>query len=236
MVRRWRSKFRVRQWLRALTLRTFAMYGIAIAASIALVVIAAELKHGALDRVDVRVEMAVHRLDSPICDAIMMSATVIGSSYVLFPVIGIVTLIAIYRRKRAAAILLLSAMLVVEILDAVMKVMFARERPDLFEKIALPSDYSFPSGHAMCAMGIYGVIAAVVAALYPTARRPIIAIAIVGIALIGFSRIYLGVHWPSDVLGGYLGGVPPLVVSVHLLHRRHAHDRTMSDLVPGGIG
>ena len=51
------------------------------------------------------------------------------------------------------------------------------------------------------------------------------------IALIGVSRIYLGVHWPSDVLGGFLGGVPPLIVSVHLIHRRRVHDRNLADLV-----
>jgi undecaprenyl-diphosphatase len=96
--------------------------------------------------------------------------------------------------------------------------MFSRERPRLFDKIELPTDYSFPSGHAMSAVGIYGVVAAALIALYPRARRPVIAAAIALIALIGLSRIYLGVHWPSDVIGGFLGGVPPLVVSVHLIH------------------
>jgi undecaprenyl-diphosphatase len=63
------------------------------------------------------------------------------------------------------------------------------------------------------------VIAAAVIALYPGHRRAVIAVAIPVIAAIGLSRIYLGVHWPFDVLGGYLGGVPPLVVGVHLIHR-----------------
>jgi membrane-associated phospholipid phosphatase len=108
--------------------------------------------------------------------------------------------------------------------------MFSRERPRLFDKIALPTGYSFPSGHSMSAMGIYGVIAAALIAMYPAARRPVIAAAAVLIAAIGVSRVYLGVHWPSDVLGGWLGGIPPLVVSVHLLHRR-GRDRSVADLV-----
>ena len=62
-----------------------------------------------------------------------------------------------------------------------------------------------------------GVVAAALIALYPRARRPVIAAAIALIALIGLSRIYLGVHWPSDVLGGFLGGVPPLVLAAHLI-------------------
>jgi len=114
---------------------------------------------------------------------------------------------------------------------SLLKVMFSRERPRLFDKVALPTDYSFPSGHSMTAMGIYGVIAAALIALYPAARRPVIAAAVLLIATIGLSRIYLGVHWPSDVLGGLLGGVPPLIVSVHLIHRRRTHDRNVADLV-----
>jgi undecaprenyl-diphosphatase len=83
----------------------------------------------------------------------------------------------------------------------------------------------------MSAIGIYGVIAAALIALYPRARRPVIAAAAILIGLIGLSRIYLGVHWPSDVLGGFLGGVPPLIASVHLIHRRRAHDASVADLV-----
>ncbi|HMG55729.1 MAG TPA: phosphatase PAP2 family protein [Kofleriaceae bacterium] len=224
-------RFRVLPWLRALTLRTLALFGLAIVASLAFAVIAAEVRRGALDRLDAEVELAVHRLDSAPCDAVMKAATLIGSNQVLLPVVVAITALAIHRRKRALAVILVIDTAVVIAAYSALKVMFSRERPRLFEEIALPTGYSFPSGHTMSAIGIYGVIAAVLCALYPRARAPVIAGAALLIACVGLSRIYLGVHWPSDVVGGLAGGVPPLVASVHLIHHRRARDRNLADLV-----
>jgi undecaprenyl-diphosphatase len=214
------SRDAVTRWLRALTLRTFALFALAIVASLAFVVVAAQVRRGALDRLDATIELAVHRLDSTVGDVAMKTATLIGSN-----------LLAIHLRKRTVAIVLVIDTFAVIAADSALKVMFSRERPRLFDKIALPTDYSFPSGHSMSALGIYGVIAAALIALYPQARRVTLIAAIVLIAAIGFSRIYLGVHWPSDVLAGFLGGVPPLIVSVHLIHRGRARDRNLADLV-----
>lgn len=229
----WFARFRVMPWLRALTLRTIALFAIAIVASVLFVVLAAEVRHGALDRLDTAIELAVHRLDSLAADVVMKTATGIGSNLVLLPAVALVTALAVHRRQRAVALILVIDTIVVIGADAVLKLVFSRERPRLFDKIALPTDYSFPSGHAMSAIGIYGVIAAVLIALYPRARRPLLASAVLLIGAIGLSRVYLGVHWPSDVVGGLIGGVPPLVASVHLIRRRRARDRNVADLVDG---
>jgi len=209
---------RIRPWLRALTPRSIVLFAAAIVASVGFAIVAAEMRAGALDRLDRAVELAIHRLDARPPDLAMDAAAAIGANAVLLPVVAAVTALAIRMRRRAVAIILVIDTIVVIAAYSLLKVMFSRERPRLFDKIALPTGYSFPSGHAMSAVGIYGVIAAALIALYPRARRPVIAAAIALIALIGLSRIYLGVHWPSDVLGGLLGGVPPLVVSVHLIH------------------
>lgn len=209
---------RIRPWLRALPPRTLALFGAAIVASIAFAILAAEIRAGALDRLDRAVELAIHRLDARPPDLAMEAAAALGANVVLLPVVAAVTALAIRMRKRAVAIILVIDTIVVIAAYSALKVMFSRERPRLFDKIALPTGYSFPSGHAMSAVGIYGVIAAALIAMYPRARRPVIAAAIALIAMIGLCRIYLGVHWPSDVIGGFLGGVPPLVVSVHLIH------------------
>jgi membrane-associated phospholipid phosphatase len=231
MMRRFRRDA-VARWWRALTLRTLGLFAIAFVASVAFVAIAAEVRRGTLDRLDAAIELAVHRLDAPLVDTVMKTATLIGSNVVLVPAVVLVTLLAVRLHKRIVAIVLAIDTIAVITAYSALKVMFSRERPRLFDKIALPTDYSFPSGHSMSALGIYGVIAAALIALYPHARRATIAAAILLVAAIGFSRIYLGVHWPSDVLGGYLGAVPPLIVSVHLIHRRRRlGDRNLADLV-----
>ena len=220
-------------WLRATTLRTFAVFGIAFVASIGFVVIAAGVRSGAVDRLDVKTELAVHRIDGPIWDVVANGASLIGSSLVLLPVVAVVGWLAVRRGRRAAAIILAIDAVLAIVLDNVLKWMFARDRPTLFDKIPLPTDYSFPSGHSMSAMAIWGVIGAVIALLYPRTKVPVIIATGFLIAAIGASRIYLGVHWPFDVLGGFLGGVPLLVVSVHLLHRdpRRMHDKNLATLI-----
>lgn len=228
-----RAHVRAMRWLRALTLRTLALFALAIVASIAFALIAAEMRHGALDALDRRLELAMHRLDSIPCDVVMQTATWIGANVILLPALAATIALAIRARRRVVAIVLVIDAAVVIAAYSLLKVMFARERPQLFDKIALPTGYSFPSGHSMSAMGIWGVIAAALIVLYPKARRRIAIGAALLIALIGLSRIYLGAHWPSDVLGGLLGGVPPLIVSVHLMHRRPRQDASVADLVQG---
>jgi membrane-associated phospholipid phosphatase len=223
---------RIAPWLRALPAGTLAWFAVATAAGIGFAILAAAMRAGALDRLDREVELAVHRLDARPLDLAMKAATRIGTNLVLLPAVAVVAALAIRLRQRAVAILLVIDTAVVIAAHGALQWMFARERPRLFDKIALPGSYSFPSGHAMSAVGIYGVIAAALIALCPQARRPVIAAAIAAIAAIGLSRIYLGVHWPSDVIGGFLAGVPPLVVSVHRMRR--ARRRPPSRPAAGG--
>jgi undecaprenyl-diphosphatase len=111
-------------------------------------------------------------------------------------------------RKRAAIVFLIAAA-GGEALDATLKVLFRRARPEVFFGYTAPSTYSFPSGHAMLSACFYGVLAAVIAQrLESRAQRAAVWIAAaVTAATIGLSRIYLGVHYPSDVLAGYAAAI-----------------------------
>ena len=225
------TRAHVLRWLRALTLRTFALFLAAAVASTVFVIIARELREPALAQLDKRIALAVHELDSTPADLLAATATFAGSNYVLVPLAVVLVGICAYLKQRVAAVVLALDAVTVVLLNEYLKTLFARPRPMLFEKIPLPSDYSFPSGHAMSAVGLWGVIAAVLIALYPAWRRPILVGVCILIPMIGLSRIYLGVHWPFDVLGGFLGGTPALIASVHLIHRRNRADRTVASLV-----
>jgi membrane-associated phospholipid phosphatase len=199
--------------------RTLATFGLALISSVAFAIVAREIRFDKVDELDVAFEMWVHRVfDSKLGDTWALTATFIGSVEVLIPVLALIVYLCLRQRRHAAAIVVAVDATIVMLGDLVLKQVFARERPHLFDKLAIPKDYSFPSGHSMSAVGVWGVIAAALIALYPEHRRAIIVTAVPLIFSIGMSRIYLGVHWPFDVLGGFLAGTPPLVASVHLLH------------------
>lgn len=87
---------------------------------------------------------------------------------------------------------------------------FARERPSLIEALAKEGTFSFPSGHSFISLCFYGMLASWwLRARTDWLRRSVVAFAAThGILLIGASRVYLGVHYPSDVLAGYAAGFP----------------------------
>jgi undecaprenyl-diphosphatase len=96
-----------------------------------------------------------------------------------------------------------------------LKDLFARARPDLAEALRKASGYSFPSGHAMGSMVVLGSLAYVVASLRGRwrLRSATIAVLLASVLAIGLSRVYLGVHWISDIAAGYVAGIVWLVVA-----------------------
>ncbi|MGE5416558.1 MAG: phosphatase PAP2 family protein [Acidobacteriota bacterium] len=96
-----------------------------------------------------------------------------------------------------------------------LKVFFHRSRP-IFERLAEASGYSFPSGHSMHAMALYGFLAYLVWSDSPNIllRRVSMVVAFLVIVIVGISRIYLGVHYPSDVIAGFAAGGIWLIICI----------------------
>src|SRR5206468_4830028 len=141
----------------------------------------------------------------------MKALTTLGSSVVLVPII---LAVGISRWARAGSrrelFLLAGAFLGSVALYDTVKVLVARPRPPVGQMVGSFSGYAFPSGHAAQAVAVYGMLAALFAV--STTSWPIKvaawAAAVALWALVGFSRLYLGVHWLTDVLGGFaLGGL-----------------------------
>jgi undecaprenyl-diphosphatase len=168
--------------------------------------IAREVQERETTAVDRAVSLALHRLDSPMMDAVMLGFTFLGS----FPAVAAVVVAAAVWRVRAgdrrSAVALVLVALVTELLNLALKEIFQRPRPTLFQEIATLHSYSFPSGHAMASAAVYGSVATVLARAYPNRRRAILLGACTLVLLIGLSRVYLGVHWITDVLAGWAAG------------------------------
>ncbi|MDQ6893108.1 MAG: LssY C-terminal domain-containing protein [Acidobacteriota bacterium] len=134
-------------------------------------------------------------------------------------------LILLLWRRRAEVLTLALTMSLGEALVWLVKNVVQRSRPEPANAVAFESSYSFPSGHAFAAFVFYGLVASL---LLPSARRWLRPILIAGSAVligaIGFSRIYLGVHWPSDVLASYAAGAAWLsAASIGLFVWRDRH-------------
>jgi undecaprenyl-diphosphatase len=158
---------------------------------------------------DTVIRDGLHAHASPSLTLAFRTITYLGSELVLVPVVALVVWRLMRRGRRQAATLLVLATAGAEVLDTLLKLIFRRTRPAVFFGLVAPQSYSFPSGHSMLSACVYGVIAAVLTARM-TSRGKSAAIwaAAVFLALaIGTSRIYLGVHYPSDVAAGYAAAV-----------------------------
>jgi undecaprenyl-diphosphatase len=170
---------------------------------------ASEIFEGETKVFDETVRQAINQTATPVLTKLMIFISFIGSPIFLV-CLGVVVLIIFLRlRWRRAAVLFVLTMAGEIILDLTLKGFYRRARPEPFFDYALPSSYSFPSGHALASFCFYGILAWLVTARLEnrTARIVIRLLAAILIFLIGFSRIYLGVHYPSDVGGGYLAAL-----------------------------
>lgn len=122
----------------------------------------------------------------------------------LFAGLGIAFLLAVARRMEAAwiAIALGGATLA----NTALKLWLHRPRPELVPHLARVTSLSFPSGHAMVSSSVYLTLAIMLGEAQPHLRRWFVGVAVIVVVLIGCTRVYLGVHWPSDVLAGWACG------------------------------
>ena len=141
----------------------------------------------------------------PWFEEMMRDFTALGSTAVITLIaISAVSFLAITRRMRAA-ITVGVAVGVGALLSQMLKWGFDRPRPDLVPHGTVVYTQSFPSGHAMLSAVVYLTLGALLARMHPQRRAKvsIYAIAVVVTVLVGASRVYLGVHWPTDVLAGW---------------------------------
>jgi len=188
----------------------FLLLGAFLVAAAALFIfgwLAEEMLEGDTQRFDSFIRAAIHQHSTPGLTRLMMGFSFIGSVATVGVLCVVILSAFLYFRQVRLAALLGVTMIGMAALDFLLKLAFHRPRPVAFFGPS-PSSYSFPSGHAFGALCFYGVLAAIFAARTPgkAAKSCIWIVAAVLIAMIGLSRIYLGVHYPSDVIAGYCAG------------------------------
>jgi undecaprenyl-diphosphatase len=150
--------------------------------------------------------------DNPIgpawLEGAMRDITSLGSASVLVLVTTGVIVYLLLVRRPGAALLMFVAVAGGQVLSSTLKVDIDRPRPELVSHLVDVASLSFPSGHAMLSAVTYLTLGSMAARALPgrTTKIYVVALAVLTTVLVGISRIYLGVHWPSDVLAGWCAG------------------------------
>jgi undecaprenyl-diphosphatase len=164
-----------------------------------------EVFEGDLQRFDIATRMEVHEFFSPQLTKFMQAMTFLGSIGFLTALFAILVAVWLFKGMKRPAVWLMIAVGGSVILDVSLKLSFHRTRPVPFVG-GVPQTYSFPSGHALSSFCFYGVLAGLLCARIQnrTIRVLVWTVSAALVLAIGLSRIYLGVHYPTDVIAGYI--------------------------------
>jgi membrane-associated phospholipid phosphatase len=179
------------------------------ACTVAFSTLAAGVAGGELVSIDRTVGAWLHTHATGIVTVLLSTVTALGGTQVLLAVTLAAMLSLLLRRRVAHAALMGVALAGGQALNWALKAAFERPRPSFSDPLATATGFSFPSGHAMVSLIVYGALAFVTVASVGSRRAQLLApISAIGLVLaIGFSRIYLGVHYASDVLAAYSAGL-----------------------------
>jgi undecaprenyl-diphosphatase len=167
------------------------------------------INHEPLTVADLQLSNWLHAHGSPWLTKAMFVATALGSTVVVTIVTVVLGLYLLWRRRYYWFAALVSTVAGASLLNRLLKFIFHRARPHFNDPILMLDSYSFPSGHTMMATALYGCIAVLLVAHITDWRQRALVLVAAGllVVLVGFSRIYLGAHFLSDVLGALAEGL-----------------------------
>ena len=193
-------------------------FAFAAACVVVAIALAHEVHEGQPIGADTAVMEAIHRGATPFLDALARALTFCGNPVPLtvITVAAAGVLAALGRRREAIALVI--AVLAATLLDTALKEVFERVRPQLWPRAPVAGD-SFPSGHALTCPVAYGAMAVFFGRAFPRYARAFAVAAALLVAGIAWSRVYIGVHWPTDVIAGVAIGYLCLMLLVRVAPR-----------------
>ena len=230
---------------------TYAVFGIFLlaGASVAIVCtwtfaeLADRVRAGGTQGVDDAIMRWIAQHQYPNLQTAMLEITSLGTGTVVTMIVLVAGLFLWLNRHKHSAILLVVATLGGLVLDELLKIGFNRPRPQFFKWGTYAVSSSFPSGHAMSSVIVYGTVAYLAARLQRNRRSRVLTLilAAIIIAMICISRLYLGVHYPSDVLAGLVIGLAwaafcMAVLEAAQLYAKHNAPQMLADEAPAPKG
>lgn len=176
--------------------------------------------------------LAIHKTARAQLDVFAVTLTKFGGSRSVLAIVTAIALVLLLRRRWRSLTYLFTTVLGAIIINRTAKVLLHRVRPHLWDSLAPQLDYAFPSGHAMSSMSL--VAALVILTWGGPWCWPVLIIGSLFVVGIGWTRLYLGVHFPSDILGGWMASVAwaigvSLLIKPHLTKAIAVNDEPLSD-------
>jgi undecaprenyl-diphosphatase len=162
---------------------------------------------------DLSIRNRVHTFASPLLTRVLLAITMLGWGWVMAPVGAALVIFLAMRGRGRQAMVLAAGALSAELVSYLLKEAFQRPRPEVFFGLPPAETYSFPSGHAFVGTFFYGLIAIILL----RKRGRALALMVPAGLLLGLSRVYLGYHYPSDVLAGWTCAAAWLALAVPLI-------------------
>jgi undecaprenyl-diphosphatase len=179
-------------------------------------VVAAEMREDGVLPFDLPMLHALHRLAGPALDNFFQWMSMLGYQWGVVPVDVLIFLGLIWARRYRDGLFCSLSVLGSLAINIAAKAAFGRLRPELWFSLAPETGYSFPSGHAMGSATLAMVVCLL--AWRTQWRWPVVVVSVLFVLSVGLSRIYLGVHYPSDILAGWAAAVA-WVVAMRRFHR-----------------
>lgn len=145
----------------------------------------------------------IHSLANPTLDGVMQTITRLNDPDVVSVIAGFALIILLWKQCYPEAKIFVIDCAGGVILSYGLKSVFGKTRPDLWQSAIKEVSFSYPSGHALGSTVLYGFLAYLFATRFPQFSWLIYLMAVTLVGAIGLSRLYLGVHWPTDIIGGY---------------------------------
>lgn len=202
LIKFWRDKIHLR-----ITSLIAAIGTVGIVSCLIIIYVVAQISDEVLDReafaFDKIILLWIHSFANPTLDRIMQTITRLNDPEVVSVVAGIALVLLLWKRYYPEAKIFVINCTGGVVLSYGLKSVFGKTRPDLWESAIEEVSFSYPSGHALGSTVLYGFLAYILATRYPQFSWAIYIAAVALIGAIGSSRLYLGVHWPTDIIGGY---------------------------------
>jgi len=163
---------------------------------------------GRAERYDMAVFDVVHRIDNPGMHQFMEAVTQLGTHAAIGTAAGLTAIAMLRQGRKADAWTVIVSTGGAMAINTILKNIFQRQRPqELARRIKLPKSHSFPSGHSLLSAATYPIVVHHLVQNRSLATQAFAhTLSGLTILLVGFSRVYFGVHFPSDVLGGFAAG------------------------------